>query len=189
MMAIVDDSLIFASPTPVGFTYTLASRLGQMLQMVESEFGPLDKSYTILGIEFRDGVPQVWFPDKHKCCHIVIQLSREAMQEPVRALWQLAHESVHLLDPHPGGGNVLEEGVAAHFAVRYLAQLNCSFPTGDPRYDEASSLVEQLLAARPGAIRELRAQHGPLHSVTAAQISAVCPGVECSIAERLARDF
>ncbi len=188
MMAIVDDSLVFANPTPNGFTFTLASRLGQILEMVESEFGPRDKRYTILGIEFRNGVPQIWFPEN--CGNVVIQLSREAMQEPKRALFQLAHESVHLLDPHAGGANLLEEGTATRFALHYITtEFRCPYRTGDQRYDEASCLVQKLVNARPDALKELRRLHGPLRGVTAAQIRDIALELECSIAERLAQDF
>ena len=188
MMAIVDDSLVFACPIHNGFTFTLASRLGQMLEIVENEFGPRDKNYTILGVEFRDGIPQTWFPKN--CGNVIIQLSREAMQEPVRALYQLAHESVHLLDPHPGGGtNVLEEGAATRFSFDYITQLGYSYRVSDKRYDEASRLVEKLVSVRPDALKELRRLHGPLRSVTAAQIRGVSPELEGSVAERLAQDF
>lgn len=187
MMVIVDDSLVFAYPIPNGFTWTLASRLGQILEIVENEFGPRDKNYTILGVEFRDGVSQTWFPKN--CGNVVIQLSREAMQDPVRALFQLAHESVHLLNPCPGGTNVLEEGAATSFSLRYITQLGYSYGVGDKQYEEASRLVEGLVGIRPDALKVLRRLHGPLRGITAAQIQDVSPKIEHSVAERLTQDF
>ncbi|HEY5505225.1 MAG TPA: hypothetical protein VIK28_08705, partial [Sedimentisphaerales bacterium] len=86
-MVYIDDRLVLAKPIPNGFTFTLPSRLGQMISMVEQDFGPRDKTFTILGIEFRDGVPQLWFPCN--CGHVIIQLSYEAMQDINRALFQL----------------------------------------------------------------------------------------------------
>lgn len=186
-MAIVDDSLVFARPTSNGFTYTLASRLGDMLCQAEAEFGPRDKTFTILGIEFKDGIPQVWFPGN--CTNVVVQLGHQAMQEPIRALFQLAHECVHLLDPHPGGSSVLEEGTAMRFAHRYLAAVGCSMESGDPRYDTARQFVDQLIATRADAVKELRHRHGPLRSVTAAQIKTVSPQLDAAIAQSLVQPF
>jgi hypothetical protein len=99
-LAIVNDALVVAHPIPNGFSWTMASRLGQMLGKVEATFGERDRTFTVLGIEFRDAVPQVWFPGN--CGHIVIQLGLVAMQDSTRAMFQLAHECVHLLDPAPG---------------------------------------------------------------------------------------
>ena len=187
MMGIVDDNLFLARPIPNGFTFTLASRLGQMLSMCEKEFGPRDQSFTILGVEFREGVPQVWFPGN--CGQVVVQLGREAMQEPVRALYQLAHECVHLLDPHPGGGNVLEEGTAVRFAQQYLASVGRSMRTGDKRYDDASQLVGQLLTVRGDAVKELRRLHGSLAKIIAEQIGSICPELDGLIRQALVRSF
>ena len=50
----IDSDLLVAQRLPdgSGYTWTLASRLGEMLHMAEELFGPRDCSYTILGIEF-----------------------------------------------------------------------------------------------------------------------------------------
>lgn len=63
-------------PTNDGYTWTLASRLGHMLQRAEELYGLRDTSYTILGIEFTDGNPQSWWPGNRR--NIVIQLSTGA---------------------------------------------------------------------------------------------------------------
>lgn len=107
-MATVHDKLIVARPLEGGFTWTLASRLGQMLRDVETLFGPRNPKFTILGIEFREGQPMIWFPGD--CGHIVIQLGTSAMMDHDRALFQLAHECVHLLDPVKEA-NTLEEAL------------------------------------------------------------------------------
>jgi len=187
MLSIIDDSLILAKPIPNGFTYTLASRLGQMLNMAEQDFGPRDKTFTILGIEFRDGVPQSWFPCN--CGHVVIQLSREAMQDPNRAFFQLAHECIHLLDPCPGGTNKLEEGVATHFALCFMKNMGVSYTTGDERYDKACCLVKQLLGKNPQVIKDLRKKFGPLRNITKEQIMGACPTLYPGVAQELTAPF
>ena len=187
MMAIVDDSLVFARAIPNGYSFTLASRTYQILQKVESDLGTRDKSYTLLGVEFREGVPQIWFPGNSH--YVIIQLGREAMQQPILALYQLAHECVHLLDPHPGGTNVLEEGAATRFAHNYITQLGYPIGTGDKRYDNARHLVEKLLSKRPDALKELRKVHGPLRNIKADHISSISPGLADQIIENLTKEF
>ncbi|MCC5664618.1 hypothetical protein LC653_11990 [Nostoc sp. CHAB 5784] len=74
-MATVQDSLVIANPLPSGdgYTWTLASRLGEMISDIEAQFGKRvvyrrrHRSWTILGIEFCDSGPQTWFPGD---CHI-----------------------------------------------------------------------------------------------------------------------
>jgi hypothetical protein len=188
VLAIVNDSLVVAHPIAGGFTWTLASRLGQLLAKAESQFGPRDRSFTILGVEFRAGVPQLWFPGN--CGHVIVQLGLPAMQEPNRAMFQLSHECVHLLDPAGGATNNLEEGVATYFGLEFMqSELGVNYSTGDPRYDAACTLVRTMLSVRGDAVKELRRLHGPLRSITARQILTVCSGINPSVAQQLASPF
>jgi len=82
---------------PSGWTFTLATRLGHMLRIAEERYGQRDGSYTILGVEFTEGVPQLWYPDNVD--DIAIQLNVTCLHEPHRAYYQLAHECIHLLSP------------------------------------------------------------------------------------------
>jgi hypothetical protein len=189
VLAIIDAGLVMARPLqPSGYTYTLASRLGQMLHQAEVEYGQRDRSYTLLGVEFRDGVPQVWFPENRK--DVVVQLGLGAMQDPVIALFQLAHEVIHLLDPRPGAANYLEEGVAADFQQRFIRSVvGHELPSGDPNYDRARALLHQFTTLAPNAVRSLRQTHGPMRSVTEQQIVAAVPGVTPDLASQLASPF
>ena len=56
----IDSDLLVAQRLSdgCGYTWTLASRLGEMLHMAEELFGPRDCSYTILGIEFGPDNPK-----------------------------------------------------------------------------------------------------------------------------------
>ena len=53
----IERNLLFAERLSegCGYTWTLASRLGDMLHMAEELFGPRDPSYTVLGIEIGPG--------------------------------------------------------------------------------------------------------------------------------------
>ena len=70
----IDSDLLVAQRLSdgCGYTWTLASRLGEMLHMAEELFGPRDCSYTILGIEFGPDNPRIWYPGNRR--HIIIQL-------------------------------------------------------------------------------------------------------------------
>ena len=186
MLTIVDDKLMVAHPIPGGYSFTLASRLGQLINRAEAAYGPRDRSYTILGVEFREGVPQVWFPAD--CNHVVIQLGHTALQDPTQALFQLAHECIHLLDPRSGGSNRLEEGLATVFSIDYLADelhVRDYHPT-DPRYVTAASLVRELLAVHSDGPKLIREHHGALGRATAEQIRGICPKLSPETAPKLA---
>src|SRR4051812_12688158 len=62
----VDPALFMARPIENGYTWTLASRLGDMLHLAETMFGPRDPSYTVLGVEFVADNPRVWYPGNRK---------------------------------------------------------------------------------------------------------------------------
>jgi hypothetical protein len=191
-VAQVHDDLIITRPCPPGsgctFTWTLASRFGEMLREVEELYGIRDRSFTILGVEFVEGVPQIWFPGN--CNHIAIQLSTHAMNDVNRALFQLAHECVHLLDPAVfGQASVLEEGLATNFSLMYARRTNPSCETGSTKYDAANRRVEQLLVQHPDAIRHLREGGERLSRFTVEKLIGQCPGLTESAAQVLACQF
>ncbi len=189
-MATVKDSLLIANPLPSGdgYTWTLASRLGEMISHIEAQFGKRDHSWTILGIEFCDSGPQTWFPGN--CGHIIIQLGLSAKEDPVQALFQLAHESVHLLDPVVlGFGTVLEEGLATHFSLQYIKQFHSNYTTSDTKYAAAARLTAQMLDITPMAIKDLRSEGIKISQITASQLLEVCPKLPKSMALALATPF
>lgn len=189
-MATIDDSLVIAHPLPTGsgYTWTLTSRLGEMIEKMEAQFGSRDQSWTILGIEFCGHVPKTWFPGN--CKHIIIQLGCSALVDPVQALFQLAHECVHLLDPGVfGSATVLEEGLATHFSLQYIKQFHSNYTTSDTKYAAAAGLAAQLLDKAPTAIKDLRLQGIKISHITASQLLLMCPQLPKSVARALATPF
>ena len=159
-----------------------------MLREVEELYGIRDRSFTLLGVEFAEGVPQIWFPGN--CNHVVIQLSSDAMNDLSKALFQLAHECVHLLDPVIfGHASVLEEGLATKFSLMYARRSNPSYETGSAKYHAANRRVEQLLVHYPDAIRHLRKGGDRLSRFSAGKLTGYCKGPPESAAEVLARWF
>lgn len=84
------------------------------LSLAEQLFGERDKSWTYIGLEFRDSNPHIrYYGDKK----ISIVLSNECIRSPIQFAFQLSHEVCHLL--YPTGKrttNNLEEGVSAYFS-------------------------------------------------------------------------
>lgn len=140
-----------------GYTWTLASRLGEALNLAEQFFGDRDRSYTILGVEFIAATnSQIWYPGNRK--HIVIQLTNDALFNEFQAYYQLSHEIIHLLSPSGGQNtNILEEGLATYFSEKYLSELGQSnwTPTCQ-KYQEALELTKTLLSKDDEIIKKVR---------------------------------
>jgi hypothetical protein len=178
-----------ATPIEGGFSWTLTTRLGEMLRMAEDEFGERDKSYTILGIEFQESGPQIWYPGN--CGNIAIQLSTSAIGNGPRACYQLAHECVHLLSPQGGrSANTLEEGLATVFSGRYVRNsFGVQFKPDLQCYAEAAELAQELLSHNPDAIKILRADEPVISKITRGQIMSSFPSLGEDLATRLCAPF
>lgn len=147
----MQESLLIAREIPHGFTWTLSSRLGDMLTYAQEMFGERNKDFTILGIEFSENGPMIWYPKSAK--NIVIQLSLGSLEYEKCALYELAHETIHLLAPSgKENANVLEEGLAVYFSwwyVEHVLKVDYRKITKDPFYLKAGILVEELLRRYP----------------------------------------
>jgi hypothetical protein len=178
-----------SSALPKGATYTLTTYLGLLLRHAENFAGPRDSAWTILGIEFfgeeREGaVPHVWYPGD--CGQIAIRLTRNVASEPARALFQLAHETCHLISPISGKpATNLEEGFATwlgHTLALEHANFHCPI---DPAYKEAHDAVVELLALSPSAIRDIRDIEPQLWLVTPEIVEHAVSGIKHNLVEYL----
>lgn len=186
----VAAELFVAHPLPPsGWTYTLATRLGHMLRIAEKRYGERDPAYTILGVEFTDGSPQIWYPGND--AKVAIQLNSQCLSEPLRAYYQLAHECIHLLSPSGDRHvTVLEEGLATHFSSAYMwEQFGSVWTPGLQSYTDAESLVRSLLELDPNAVRTLREREPHIGKIGADVVLERYPGVGAEAARRLASPF
>ena len=174
----INSDLLVAQRLPdgSGYTWTLASRLGEMLHMAEELFGPRACSYTILGIEFACDGPQIWYPGNRK--HIIIQLSLCAAANMSEACYEMAHETVHLLAPSGcRNANNFEEGVACYFAAYYMKR-KFNQPLWSPNlpsYERALALIKPRLDEDIYCIRRLREHHPSFQDITKEEISKEFP--------------
>ena len=159
-----------------GYTWTLASRLGDMLHMAEELFGPRDCSYTLLGIEFGPDNPRIWYPENRG--HIIIQLSLLVATNMSQACYQMAHETVHLLAP-TGCNNPtnLEEGVACYFAAYYMERKLNQPPLipSLPSYERALALIKPRLDEDIYCVRRLRENQPSFRDMNKEDISKEFP--------------
>ena len=151
---------------------TLPIWAGLYLRKLEGLFGPRDPAFTLLGIDISRTTkigPYVRFPDsgktlvdgteKHK--YVIILLSPQALLSEAAAMWQLAHECVHLLDPwnqqvEGRRTNYLEEGLAHWFQNLCVPGLMSQ----NPKHALAESLVLPLMDKLPSVISQVRQDLG-----------------------------
>lgn len=141
-----------------GRSPTLTTRLGAALLAAERRFGPRDMSWTLLGWEIGPTNPRMWhrWPPEGK--QIVIQLSDAARLDEAQAVFQLAHECVHVLSPGDKTVNALEEGVASAFSEDWVLQeTGRRLVYSSDAYAGACRNVRGLLAIDDVAVRKLRA--------------------------------
>ncbi len=152
-------------PTRDGYRFTLTSLLSTMLSDAEQLFGPRDITYTPVGIEFSGDRPQIWYPGTNK--HVSIILTDDAREDPAQAIFQLAHEVMHLLSP-TGMANapVVEEGLSALFQERANETYGLNLRIVSKPYIEATKFTNQLLRGQSQIIKQLRKIEPSFHKWT-----------------------
>ncbi|MDE0636568.1 MAG: hypothetical protein OXI43_12075 [Candidatus Poribacteria bacterium] len=149
-----------------------------MLHTAEELFGQRDLSYTILGIEFVEDGPRIWYPGDRK--HIIIHLGSLAATDMAQACYQMAHETIHLLAPSGGkNANNFEEGVACYFATYYLEKwLNAlNWRPTLTSYRRVFEFVSPLLDVDISCVRRLRNQQPSFSKMNKEQVSTAFPSL------------
>ncbi|EHK9050398.1 hypothetical protein RH728_004173 [Vibrio vulnificus] len=102
------------------------------------------------------------------------------------AYFEIAHETVHLLNPVVGNTNYLEEGVAVVFAEKMqqlqgiaLTNIECPF------YKRAKLLVEQLPGGVFEAATKIREICGSLGVAKSSDLTSLFPTLNQSVADEL----
>ncbi|MGI4877654.1 MAG: hypothetical protein ACRYG4_09235 [Janthinobacterium lividum] len=183
-------ALGFASvPIAGGHSWAWTSVVSVLLREAEARFGPRDMTYTFLGIEFTLGnIPQTWYPGA--CNHIAIQLTEDARLNPQRALFQLAHEIIHLLSPDMGHtAPTLEEGLASVFSAEISQRNGHPFHDGLASYERAAALTRQLLIHNSQAIKDIRTVEPRFRQITPDHILSAAPLFDKALAVELCAPF
>lgn len=171
-----------------GRSWGLSSLLSELLRQAEELFGPRDYSYTPVGVEFGGDHPYIWYPGNRR--YVSIVLSDSCRLDPNHALFQLAHEVVHLLAPTGNSvAPVVEEGLACHFSDTRARFFGVDRRTGDEKY-RAAMVVAQPLFDRPAIVRQLRGVRPSFSDWTPDLIAEIAPGVvNPTTAEMMCRPF
>ncbi len=175
---------ILANRTDAGFTWTVVSRLSDILKNAEQHYGKRDLSWTLLGVEFSNlKSPEIWYPfikDNRK--HLIIQLTKSASKNEKEALFQLSHEVIHLLSPAgPEGSSVFEEGLASYFSIINLQKLNYDINQdyiSEKKYRQAYQLIADLYKNFDQVdirIKQLRQQTRKISDITPKQFTKAFP--------------
>ena len=180
------------------YSVTLAQLTSIFLNEIETLLGPRDPNFTYVGLEFDttpDAKPHIWFPhvghpdrDRDKTSnHIIIRLTEEAQSDANLAIWQLARQCVHLIDPwnieaEGRPTNYLEEGLATWYQTTIIQNIPL-----DPLHEEAKSLVQPHMPQLATTIKHLRTNHN-------LRIGAIddpdllldhCPDMDTKVADKL----
>ncbi len=172
----------------VGHTWTLTTQLGQLLHEAESTYGPRDRDWTPIGIEFCGNTPKVWYPGDRK--HVAIQLTISACQNPRRALFQLAHEVIHLLSPSGNrSAKVIEEGLATVFSHQISSRHALGLTTDVASYLLAEQQVCELLQVEADVIKRVREREPNFSRITPQLLTEFAPHLSQETSEGLCQPF
>lgn len=181
------------------YTWTLTSKLAQILRAAEQRYGQRNHQWTLLGIEFtRDKQPQVWYPYAQQGEQfMIVQLTQAARCNPEIALFQLSHEVIHLLSPLGGKtpSNVFEEGLASYFSLQTLQKQGYRIRTdyiANKAYRAAYQTIVRLYTAHPNSdaiIKILRKEVKTFKQLTPQQLHTAFPNIDAALVQQLLRPF
>ena len=161
----------------------------ELMRNAEAMLGPRDSSILIDPPGFTDDLPHV-IPTSS--CFVWKALLGPAAKDHWRfAVFQLAHETVHLLNPQTGDGNYLEEGIAVEFSRRIQPPYNIDIVVNLQVYEDAHELVLQLPVNALSAAKRIRESVGSLNvgKVTAQDLEKLFPDVDKAILIKLVAPF
>ena len=184
------------------YSLTLAQLTSLFLAEIEKLFGPRDSKFTYVGLEIdttHNAKPRIWFPhtgypgreSDEPSQHIAIRLTESAQNDANIAIWQLAHECVHLIDPwnieaEGRQPSVLEEGLATWYQNTIVQSV-----LQDPTYEAAKSLISPYMPDLATTVKHIRTQHNIRISTIDAPdlLLRHCPEMDPKVAEALCQRF
>jgi hypothetical protein len=181
------------------YTWTLTSKLAQILRSAEQRYGQRNQRWTLLGIEFsNDKQPKVWYPYAQQGeKFIIVQLTQAARCNPEIALFQLSHEVIHLLSPIGGRtqSNVFEEGLASYFSLETLKKQGYKVTDNyivNKDYQAAYQAIASLYRLHPNSdtvIKNLRKEIITFKQLTPQQLQEAFPKISRILVQQLLHSF
>ncbi|MBN2577826.1 MAG: hypothetical protein JXB10_02460 [Pirellulales bacterium] len=156
-----------------------------LLDQAERLLGPRDKSKKIYQPVFQDNGP--YTINTPNMDGAFAALSRNAAGYWPTVVYELAHETVHLLNPIEGKTNWFEEGIAVAFAVEMSHMLtpHPMKPDKDTNYERALVLVKQLPIDCFAAAKIVRSSIGSFSSATVLNLQTLLPEADITLLTEL----
>ena len=160
----------------------------QLLSLADDILGPRDASKTICQPVFADDGPYI--RNTPNLDGAFAELSRNAEGYWPTVVNELAHETVHLLNPKPGVGTWISEGVAVAFS-NYAQQQFKLEPqrVKKPSYRRSLELVSKLPPDPLTAGRRIREACGTLDNATQSVLETLFPSVDPEALKDLCKPF
>lgn len=158
-----------------------------LLTAVEAVLGPRDASKKICRPQFSDDGPLM--RNTPSLDGAFVELSRDGESNWSMVVFEMAHETVHLLNPIIGNANFLEEGVAVAFSLRVQPLYGISVTPSMRSYIHALQLVNALPRDPLVAAKQVRERVGALSLATPQDLVALFPNVDEAIANQLTMAF
>ena len=159
----------------------------ELLSVAESLLGPRDVSKKICQPQFTDDGPQL--RNTPNLDGAFVELSRGGEGYWPTVVFEMAHETVHLLNPIAGNTNNLEEGVAVKFSLYVQPSYGILIWPRTTSYLYALQLVGMLPGGPLEATKHLRDRVGALSDVTELHLGELFPNVDRVILNKLAERF
>ena len=172
---------------PVDDPEALWSLQVELLALAESILGRRDLSKKIYQPQFSDDGPCI--RNTPNLDGAFAELSRNGECYWPTVVFEMAHETVHLLNPAIGSTNNLEEGVAVAFSLHVQPSYGVNIQPSTPSYLHALQLARMLPGGLLRAAERVRDRAGALNAVTVRDLRDLFPSVEETALERLAERF
>lgn len=174
----------FDTRLPVDAPDALWALQNFLLEQVEARLGERDKLKTICQPTFHNEPPQLFHTGAYD--GVFAKLSCNAKSYWPTAMYELAHETVHFLNPVIGGANYLEEGLAVQFSVEMSSTFTVHpLRPDDGLYRKAVDMVGELPGNRYEVGKLCRSTFGSLDSVSELGLQQIMTGISANLAQRL----
>lgn len=178
-------------PTPLWMT-DLAREL---IIEAENRYGSSDDTYQFMGVVADPDGPRIRFGiPNDKMIYIAISSASLAYEN--QAMYQIAHEVIHLLAPNRNPPTTLfEEGLAVWFSIfvpnfpskeyQSLALSHLRTNPSAANYRLALDLFNEVQGVEPEAARKIRAKKPQLYNLTSSDVIEAIPTISKALADRI----
>jgi|SRR5712692_7954857 len=179
--------LVFPPGSPEVSPSEMWSIQNTLLAEAERLLGPKDPTKEIYQPTFSDKGPHTI--NTPSLDGAFADLSPNAARFWPTAVYELAHETVHLLNPIAGAATVLEEGVAETFALQMGETFGGFKQSSRECYQQACDAVSALGSDVLEIGKMVREKYGSLSRVKASDLKDLFPTAASDLIEKLVAKF